>query len=82
MPTEANKFATAVELREMLDRVIEKNPVALVMFSMDNGGGHLVLDSISDELNTIGDAHFSLRQYDTGNRVDVLKVEDHTPLFS
>lgn len=76
MTVDKSRFVTAIEIREMLDRIIAKNPEALVMASTDNGSGYLVLDNASDELDSDGDARFSVRDYETGKLVSVVETED------
>ena len=76
MAADKSNFVTAVELRDMLDKVVSRNPEALVMISMDNGSGYLVLDRVYDELDSDGDARFDIRDYDTGKKVEVLETED------
>jgi hypothetical protein len=76
MTVDKSKFATAADIRDMLDRVIEKNPEALVMMATDNGSGYLVLDELFDDLDSDGDARFGVRDYETGKKVEVVETED------
>lgn len=76
--TAANKhhYATAIELRDMLDAIIEKNPEAMLMMSTDNGSGYLVIDDLNTELDSDGDARFTVRDWETGRKVEVIETED------
>lgn len=76
MTVDKSKFATAASLLEMLERVVAKNPEALVMMSTDNGSGYLVLDTLFDDLDSDGDARFGVRDYQTGKQVEVVETED------
>ena len=76
MAVDKSKFVSAVELRDMLDSVIEKNAEALIMMPTDNGSGYLVIDGIDAELDSDGDARFGVRDYETGKKVEVVETED------
>lgn len=67
-------FATAVELRDQLDRIIAQNPNAKIVADVD-GKDHAVLDRISVELDDDGDARFALRSYTTGDKVSIDAVK-------
>ena len=76
MAADRTNFVTAVALRDMLDKVIAKNPEALVMASTDTGFRYLVLDVLNDDLDSDGDARFELRSYETGKKVAVVETAD------
>lgn len=76
MAADKSNFATAVELRDQLDAIIAKNPEALIMLSNDNGSGYLVIDGFNPDLDSDGDARFSVRDYETGKLHDVVETEE------
>lgn len=67
-------FITAVELRDQLDRIIEKNPEAKLMADV-NGKDYVVIDNLNVELDLDGDAHFTLRSYRDASKVSITEVE-------
>jgi hypothetical protein len=76
MAADRSKFVTATELRDQLDEIIAKNPEALLMLSNDNGSGYLVIDGFNSDLDSDGDARFSVRDYETGKLHDVVETEE------
>lgn len=73
MSVDKTPFATAAELLEQLTKIVEQNPNALVMAS--SGRGYLVLDNLSDELDSDGDSRFGVRDYGTAELVSVVETE-------
>jgi hypothetical protein len=71
-----SKFANAADLLDQLQKIVDKNPEALVMMATDNGSGYLVLDELFDDLDSDGDARFGVRDYETGKKVEVVETED------
>lgn len=71
-----SKFATAADILDQLQKIVDKNPEALVMMATDNGSGYLVLDELFDDLDSDGDARFGVRDYETGKKVEVVETED------
>lgn len=75
MTADETNFVTAVQMRDMLDKVIANNPEARMM-AYANGSGFIALDVITDDLDPDGDVRFGLRSYDTGKKVKVMEVAD------
>lgn len=76
MAVDRTNFVTAVEMRDMLDKVIEKNPEALVMTLVGNLSEFVVLDALFDDLDADGDARFGLRSFATGKKVEIMEVSE------
>lgn len=76
MAVDKSKFASAADLVATLEKIVAKNPEALVMMATDNGSGYLVLDELFDDLDSDGDARFGVRDYETGKQVEVVETED------
>lgn len=68
-------FVTAVELRNQLDLIIEKNPEAKLMADVD-GQDHVVIDGFNAELDSDGDAYFTLRSYGEAKKVRITDIEE------
>lgn len=69
------KFRTAVELRDQLDLIISRNPDALLMADVD-GQDHVVIDGFIDELDSDGDARFTLRSYGEAKKARITEIEE------
>lgn len=76
MAVDKSKFASAADLMATLEKIVAKNPSALVMMATDNGSGYLVLDELFTDLDSDGDARFGVRDYETGKKVEVIDTED------
>jgi hypothetical protein len=76
MAVDRSKFVPAAELLFMLQSVVDQNPDALLMLSNDNGSGYLVIDGFNSDLDSDGDARFSVRDYETGKLHDVVETEE------
>jgi hypothetical protein len=76
MTVDKSKFVPAYELLDMIQAVVNKNPEALILMPTDNGSGYLVIDSIEESLDSDGDARFGVRDYETGQQVEVVETED------
>jgi hypothetical protein len=69
-------FMTAVELRDQLDTIIAKNPNAKLVAEVDGQDDHVVIDGLNMELDSDGDAYFTLRSYGTGHKVSITEIEE------
>lgn len=68
-------FVTAIELRDQLDLIIERNPEAKLMADVD-GKDYVVIDNLNIELDSDGDARFTLRSYRDAQKVSITEVEE------
>lgn len=76
MTVDKSKFTPAAEILDQLQKIVDKNPEALVLMATDNGSGYLALDVLFDDLDSDGDARFGVRDYETGKQVEVVETED------